>query len=153
MLLLTPWLKVNGYLMRICSFYCASYLQSRNIVCMQYYGLFPDTDSATDSDSDSKPDGYIVLYRNCFHCMHSDSDCNMNLYHQSLLQPFLGKISGSGSHSVSGHGNKPLLRTKGFSISLILKISWNYLLSFPMLAIFCYNCRYKTRECLGIMQL
>ena len=32
----------------------------------------PQTDSGTDSDLDSKPDGYIVLYRTCSHCTESD---------------------------------------------------------------------------------
>ena len=27
-----------------------------------------------DSDFDSKPDGYIMLYRNCSHCTDPDSD-------------------------------------------------------------------------------
>ena len=35
-------------------------------------GLFTLSDA--DSDSDSKPDGYIVLYRNCSHCTDSESD-------------------------------------------------------------------------------
>ena len=33
-----------------------------------------DTDSGTDSDSDSKPNGYIVLCRTCSGCIDSDSD-------------------------------------------------------------------------------
>ena len=34
------------------------------------YGLIrlPDSDTGTDSDSDSKPDGYIVLCRTYSHC-------------------------------------------------------------------------------------
>ena len=28
----------------------------------------PEKDSSTDSDSDSKPNGYIVLFRTCSHC-------------------------------------------------------------------------------------
>ena len=44
-------------------------------------GLFtlPDSDSGTDSDSDSKPNGYIVLYRTWPLCMNSDSDSNPDL--------------------------------------------------------------------------
>ena len=33
-----------------------------------------ETDSGTDSDSYSKPDGYIVLCRTCSHCTDVDSD-------------------------------------------------------------------------------
>ena len=33
-----------------------------------------ETDSGTDPDSDSKPDGYIVLCRTCSHCTDSDMD-------------------------------------------------------------------------------
>ena len=38
-------------------------------ILFQHYGLFPLTDSDSDSisDSDSKPYGYIVLCRTCFH--------------------------------------------------------------------------------------
>ena len=38
------------------------------------YGSFPllKTYSGMDSDSDSKPDGYIGLYRNFSHCTDSD---------------------------------------------------------------------------------
>ena len=41
-----------------------------------FYGSFtlPQTDSVMDSDSDSKPNGYIVLRRTCSHCTDSDSD-------------------------------------------------------------------------------
>ena len=44
------------------------------------YGLFTLPD--TDSDSDSKLDGYIVLWRNCYHCtdLASDSNPDPNLY-------------------------------------------------------------------------
>ena len=40
------------------------------------YGLFtlPGTDPVTDSDLDSKPDGYIALRRNCSHCTDTDLD-------------------------------------------------------------------------------
>ena len=60
-----------------------------------------DTDSNTDSDSDSKPDGYIVLNRNCSHCTDSDSDSDLEPNH--LLYPFFGQIFvlGSGSKSLS----------------------------------------------------
>ena len=33
-----------------------------------------ETDSGTDSDSNSKPDGYITLCRTCSHCRKSESD-------------------------------------------------------------------------------
>ena len=70
-------------------------------------GLFtlPDIDSVTNSDSDSKPDGRIVLHRNCSQCTDSDSNPDP----QSLLYPFLGWISvpESRSESVSGNINKP----------------------------------------------
>ena len=32
----------------------------------------PETDSGMDSDSDSKPNGYIVLCKTCSHCTDSD---------------------------------------------------------------------------------
>ena len=32
----------------------------------------------TNSDSDFKPEGYIVLYRNCFHCTDSDLDSDLD---------------------------------------------------------------------------
>ena len=38
------------------------------------YGLFTLPDSNTDSHSDCKPNGYIVL----FHCMELDADSNPN---------------------------------------------------------------------------
>ena len=40
------------------------------------YGSFalPETDSGVGSDLDSKPEGYIVLYRNCQHCTDLESD-------------------------------------------------------------------------------
>ena len=51
------------------------------IMCIQLlsYGLFTlmEMDSDTDSDLDSKPDGYFVLSRN-FHTVQSDSDPNLN---------------------------------------------------------------------------
>ena len=42
----------------------------------QIDGLFtlPDTDSDTNSDSDCKHNGYIVLCRTCSHCTDSDYD-------------------------------------------------------------------------------
>ena len=46
---------------------------------MHVIGLFPDTDSGTNSDLDSKPDDYIVLYRNCSHLTYSDSDSDSDL--------------------------------------------------------------------------
>ena len=36
--------------------------------------ILTDTDSGVDSDLDSKPDGYIALYKNCSHCTDSDLD-------------------------------------------------------------------------------
>ena len=39
----------------------------------------PDTDSDTDSYADSKPNGYIILYRNCSLYMDSGSDCDPDL--------------------------------------------------------------------------
>ena len=44
---------------------------------------FQVTDSGTDSDSDSKPDNYIVLCRTCSHC--TDSDPYLDLDPKSLL--------------------------------------------------------------------
>ena len=68
--------------------------------------LLPDT----DRNLDSKPNGYIVLYRNCSHCTDSDLDSDPYLDHRSLLYSFLGWISmrGSGSEPVSGNVNAPL---------------------------------------------
>ena len=45
------------------------------------FGLFtsPDTDSATNLGSDSKPDGYILQCRNCSHCTGADSDSDLDL--------------------------------------------------------------------------
>ena len=34
----------------------------------------PDLDMGTNSDSDSKPDGYIKLRRTCSHCTDSGTD-------------------------------------------------------------------------------
>ena len=75
-------------------------------------GLFtlPDMASDTDLESDSTPDGYIVLYRNCSHCTDSDSDSDSDPHQdpQLLLYPFLGRISvpgsGSGSVRISHYG-------------------------------------------------
>ena len=60
----------------VCIFHCKSTMtfyyrdELHLIMCIQLlsYGLFTlmETDSDTDSDFDSKPDGYIVLCRN-FH--------------------------------------------------------------------------------------
>ena len=78
---------------------------------LKNYGLFtlPDTDSATDSDSDYKPDGNIVPYRNYSHCTDSDLDSEPDPDPQSLLNPFLGRITVPrlGSKSVSYNVNKP----------------------------------------------
>ena len=54
------------------------YFKSDSITC---YGLFtlPDTDLDTDSETDSKRSGYIVLYRNCFHCTDLDTDSYKDL--------------------------------------------------------------------------
>ena len=56
----------------------------------RYYGLFslPDTDSGTNSNSDSKPDGYIVLHGTCLHYMDWNLDSNPDLDSQSLQYPF-----------------------------------------------------------------
>ena len=78
---------------------------------LKNYGLFtlPDTDSATDSDSDYKPDGNIVLCRTCPRCTDSDLDPEPDWDPQSLLNPFLGRITVPrlGSKSVSCNVNKP----------------------------------------------
>ena len=73
------------------------------------YGLF--TLPNTDSDLDSKPDGYIMLCRKCSHCTDSDSDSDPDPDPKSLLYPFLGWISvlRSGSDSLPGSINKQLL--------------------------------------------
>ena len=59
-----------------------------------YNGLFTllGAGSATESDLDSKPDGYIVLCTACSHCMDLDSDPNPDTDHQLLLYTFLGRI-------------------------------------------------------------
>ena len=79
---------------------------------MHVIGLFtlPDTDSDTNLDLDSKPDGYLVLYRNCSHRTDSDSDSDLDLDPCLVLYPFSGWISapGSGTNSVSGNVNKPI---------------------------------------------
>ena len=64
-----------------------------------------NTESGTNWDSDSKPDGYIVLCRTCSHCTGSDSDPSQDSDSQSLLYPFLGWMSVPvlGSKSVSGN--------------------------------------------------
>ena len=38
-----------------------------------------NTDSVIDSDSDSKPNGSIVLYKNCSHCTDFDLDSDLDL--------------------------------------------------------------------------
>ena len=74
-------------------------------------GLFtlPDTDSGTDSDSDSKPDGYMVRCKICSHCTDSNSDSYLDSDPQLLLYQILGRISepGLGCISMSGSVNKP----------------------------------------------
>ena len=47
-----------------------------------------ETDSGTDSDSDSKPNGYIVLCRTCSDCTDSDS----------LLSPFTMTLTANLGH-------------------------------------------------------
>ena len=56
------------------------------------YGLFKltETDSGTDSDSDSKPNCYVVLFRTCWHCTDSA---------QSLL-PISSTVQESESESI-----------------------------------------------------
>ena len=51
----------------------AEYNYTSCIYCIVCDGSFTllDTDSGTDSDSDSKPNGYIVLYSTCSHYPHS----------------------------------------------------------------------------------
>ena len=73
-------------------------------------GLFtlPDMDSCNNSNSDSKPDGYIVLYRTC---SLAQSQIWIHIWtriSQSPLYRFLGQISipGLGSESVSSNINK-----------------------------------------------
>ena len=53
-------------------------------------GLFTllDIDSSTNIDSNSEPDGYIVLSRRCSHCTDADSDLYLDLDPQLLLYPF-----------------------------------------------------------------
>ena len=72
--------------------------------------------SGTNSDSDSKPDGYIVLCRTSSHCMDSDPNSWQDLDSQLQLYPFWGWISIPGlvSRFGSGNVNKPLQTlTKG----------------------------------------
>ena len=75
------------------------------------YGSFTltETDSGTDSDLDSKPDGYIVLCRTCSHCTDSDSD----LYFYFCI----GQESRSKSvfDSVSDNVNEPFNNFNGTS--------------------------------------
>ena len=74
-------------------------------------GLFTltDTNSGTDSDSTSKPSGYIVLCRTGSHYRDSDSNPYSDSDPQSLQYSFLGWIAvpGLGCGTVSGNVNKP----------------------------------------------
>ena len=68
------------------------------------YGLF------TLAETDSKPDGYIVLYWNFSHCTGAqDSHSNPSPDPKSLLYPLLWwtSVRRSGSESVSGNVNTP----------------------------------------------
>ena len=64
----------------------------------------------TESDSDSKPDDYIVLCRTCSHCIDSDLNPYPDSDHHLLLYQFLGQMSVPGLRSmpVSGNVNNPL---------------------------------------------
>ena len=90
----------------------SGYISTHRGVCwfrIVINGLFtlPQTDSGTDSDSDSKPDGYFVLCRTRSHCTDSNSDPYLKSYPQWQLYPILGGISISelGSESMSGNVN------------------------------------------------
>ena len=54
---------------------CPTWYMGLADTCM-FYGSFTllEMDSGTDSDSDSKSDGYIALCRTCSHCTDLDSD-------------------------------------------------------------------------------
>ena len=69
--------------------------------------LLPDTVSVTVSDSVSKPDGYIVLYRNCSYCLDSDSNSDLDPDPWYLFFELIS-IPGSGFESVSRNLNKTL---------------------------------------------
>ena len=81
----------DKWYIHLISFLYSEYLSSN--------GLFP----LLDPESDSKPYGYIVLCRTCFHCLRfrlrslSHSIC--------IVQE---SVSESKSESESGNGNKPL---------------------------------------------
>ena len=60
----------------------------------------------TDLDSDSKPNGYIVLYRNCSDCMDLDSNPDLDPYHYCSHFWDGYSIPGSVSESVSGNVNE-----------------------------------------------
>ena len=62
-----------------------------NNKCNRCNDLFSlqDMGSVTDLDLDSNRAGYIILYRNCFHCTDSDSDYDLDLDSLSLLYLFL----------------------------------------------------------------
>ena len=68
-----------------------------------YNGLFTltETDSGTESDSDSKPDGYIVLCRTCTHC----TDLNLDPTPYFCIEQ--ESESESVPESISGNVNEP----------------------------------------------
>ena len=75
-----------------------------------YHGSFPPTE--TDSDSDSKPHHYIVLYTTFFTGLDSDSDPCMDSFLNGYCTNFRdGSASqGSESESVSVGGNESSVR-------------------------------------------
>ena len=98
----------------------SGYISTYSGACWFCISLFtlPDTDSGTDSDSDSKLDGYIVLYRTCSHCTDLNSDAYPDSDSQSPLHPNFRGISlrrlGSGSISgnVINHRKKYMLNPR-----------------------------------------
>ena len=68
-------MKNNVKRIKECSHVTIFSLIFKSLISVRY-GLFPllDSDSDSESHSDSKPYGYIVLCKTCFHCTDSDSD-------------------------------------------------------------------------------
>ena len=105
---MNPYAKSGNFSSRIVLAFC--FIQASTFFTSNTYGLLPDMDSDTNSNSDSKLDGYIVLYRNCSQREDSNLDSNSDWDARSLLHPFCGWISITrlGSECVSGNVNKPL---------------------------------------------